>query len=251
MQTYTYDGTDYSYREFHIKKKNGKTRRLCAPNAALKAYQRSKLPALVALFKVNALASGVSVVFHGFLPDRNCVTCAAHHIGYAHTISMDISNCFDSIAHMHPFLTHEDGTLAQGFPTSPILANIYLIYPAIEIQDKLTQLYGENTFAFTIYADDVTISVPESSYQKLNIIKQIVVSIMASYNLTINPSKTRIHHSKFGNRRILGLMVGETSVLPTRKTKKKIRAARHQSNGPSLGGLRTWSLCLLPRSLRT
>ena len=73
---------------------------------------------------------------------------------------------------------------------------------------------------------------------------------MKTYNLTINPKKTRIHHAKHGNRRILGIQVGEHAIYPNRKLKKKIRAARHQNNGPSLGGLVTASRLLLPKSLR-
>ena len=252
-----------TYREFYITKKNGSKRRICAPDKELLAEQRRLLPGLEENFRNRSLNHlNTEAIFHGFLKNRNCVTAANKHIGYAHTISLDISNCFDSIhlnqiydstTRMYEILkdycAHKDGTLAQGFATSPILANIYLIEPIAKIKRFLESMFQQN-FALTVYADDIQISVNQTSYQTLNLITAYVTSIMKTYNLTINPKKTRIHHAKHGNRRILGIQVGEHAIYPNRKLKKKIRAARHQNNGPSLGGLVTASRLLLPKSLR-
>jgi len=246
-----------TYREFTIKKKNGKHRRICAPDADLLAAQRSILPVLSTLFSSTELQLfGHTKVFHGFIKDRNCVTAAIQHIGYAHTIGLDISNCFDTIQlddinvplENPERFSHTDGTLAQGFATSPMLANIYLLTPVKEICDILDIYYTD--YKLTVYADDIQLSFPPSSYTKLNDAIAIVTEVMSDYGLTINPAKTRIHHAKFGNRRILGVMVGPTGISPTRKIQKKIRCARHQRNGPSLGGLVTSSRLLLPRALR-
>ena len=252
-----------TYREFYITKKNGSKRRICAPDKELLAEQRAALPSLESFFGLKSFALLGSIqVFHGFLKNHNCVTAASKHIGYAHTISLDISNCFDSIhissifpdlpdqEHwLTPIAAHKDGTLAQGFATSPILANIYLIEPVAKIKRFLESMFQQN-FALTVYADDIQISVNQTSYQTLNLITAYVTSIMKTYSLTINPKKTRIHHAKHGNRRILGIQVGEHTINPNRKLRKKIRAARHQNNGPSLGGLVTASRLLLPKSLR-
>ena len=253
-----------TYREFYITKKNGSKRRICAPDKELLAAQRDALPSLEGFFGLKAYSMlGTTQIFHGFLKNHNCVTAASKHIGYAHTISLDISNCFDSIhissifftdlpdqeQWLTPIATHKDGTLAQGFATSPILANIYLIEPISKIKRFLESMFQQN-FALTVYADDIQISVNQTSYQTLNLITAYVTSVMKTYNLTINPKKTRIHHAKHGNRRILGIQVGEHTINPNRKLKKKIRAARHQNNGPSLGGLVTASRLLLPKSLR-
>lgn len=252
-----------TYREFYITKKNGSKRRICAPDKELLAEQRRLLPSLEENFRNRSLNHlGSESIFYGFLKNRNCVTAANKHIGYAHTISLDISNCFDSI-HLNQiydstirmyeilkaYCVHKDGTLAQGFATSPILANIYLIEPIAKIKRFLESMFQQN-FALTVYADDIQISVNQTSYQTLNLITAYVTSVMKTYNLTINPKKTRIHHAKHGNRRILGIQVGEHTIYPNRKLKKKIRAARHQNNGPSLGGLVTASRLLLPKSLR-
>lgn len=252
-----------TYREFYITKKNGSKRRICAPDKELLAAQRDALPSLEGFFGLKAQTLlGTQQIFHGFLKNHNCVTAASKHIGFAHTVSLDISNCFDAISlraifpdfpeqehWLTPICTHKDGTLAQGFATSPILANIYLIEPIAKIKRFLESMFQQN-YALTVYADDIQISVNQTSYQTLNLITAYVTSIMKTYNLTINPKKTRIHHAKHGNRRILGIQVGEHTINPNRKLRKKIRAARHQNNGPSLGGLVTASRLLLPKSLR-
>ena len=246
-----------TYREFTIKKKNGKHRRICAPDAELLTKQRQTLRSLSVLFaQKERELFGDTKVFHGFIKDRNCVTAAIQHIGYAHTIGLDISNCFDTIKLENidvdfenpEYYSHADGTLAQGFATSPMLANIYLLTPIKEICDILDMYYTD--YKLTVYADDIQLSFPPSSYTKLNEAIAIVTEVMSDYGLTINPAKTRIHHAKFGNRRVLGVMVGPTGISPTRKLRKKIRCARHQRNGPSLGGLITSSRLLLPRALR-
>ena len=244
------------YRQFFIKKKNGRHRRICAPSPELLAFQRSELHSLSQFFSNRStLIFGPHDrdIFHGFLKDRNIVTCAEKHIGFDHTICLDISNCFDSITDtmlnmdLDPRLFHQDGSLAQGFSTSPILANIYLLAPVSELLDTIRQVAPE--VVVTVYADDLHISLNNASYQKLNLIIKLAIIEFAKYHLTINPRKTRIRHAKFGNRRILGIMVDDT-LKPSRKLKKKIRAARFQHNGPSLGGLVTCSRMLKPRALR-
>lgn len=261
MQTansiYKYKGHSKTfYRQFFIKKKNGRHRRICAPSPELLAFQRSQLPGLSEIFTKlirHVFTPSDRDIFHGFLKDRNIVTCAEKHIDFDHTICLDISNCFDSITldmlntNLDLRLFHQDGSLAQGFATSPILANIYLINPVAALLVKIRQLAPESVI--TVYADDLHISLNNASYQKLNLIIKLAIAEFAKHQLTINPRKTRIRHAKFGNRRILGIMVDD-SLKPSRKLKKKIRAARFQGNGPSLGGLTTASRMLKPRALR-
>lgn len=245
------------YREFFIKKKNGKHRRICAPDADMLKYQRSILPKLYTLFTSVEQKTFNKDVFHGFIKNRNCVTAARKHIGYQHTISLDISQCFDSIYYDEVAskllfdkekLCHKDGTLAQGFATSPMLSNIYLIAPVKDLIDIVNTMFKDNVV--TVYADDIQISIQEATYDEQNFIIEMATVVFKQYGLTINKRKTRIHHAKFGNRRILGIQVGQTDIYPTRRLKKKIRAARFQKNGPSLGGLVTASKLLLPKALR-
>lgn len=258
--TYKYEGHRGTfYRQFFIKKKNGRHRRICAPSPSLLEYQRSQLPMLEQYFavKLHVLPQTDRDIFHGFLKNRNIVTCAEKHIGFDHTICLDISNCFDSITKEMVYgsnsmllddrFFHQNGSLAQGFASSPILANIYLITPVNALLTKIRQIAPE--VSLTVYADDLHISLNNASYQKLNMIIKLAILEFAKFDLTINPRKTRIRHAKFGKRRILGIMVDDT-LKPSRKLKKKIRAARFQGNGPSLGGLTTAARMLKPRALR-
>ena len=58
------------FREFYIRKKNGKQRRICAPDAELLRYQRSILPSLTSLFLQREAAMFNDDVFHGFVRNR-------------------------------------------------------------------------------------------------------------------------------------------------------------------------------------
>lgn len=249
---------DLSYRTFFIKKKNGKTRKICAPSADLLKLQRKQLNPLVIYFLEKEKEAFDSEIFHGFIPHRNIVTCANLHKNYDHTLTLDISNCFDSITKdmiettgvkpLDIFFEKETNCLAQGFATSPILSALYLIKPLKELKTLVNHIDPEATI--TCYADDIQISMKSQSYDTLNRLVIYATYIFNTFNLTINPKKTRIRHSKFGNRKVLGIQVGADSLNPSRKLKKKIRAARFQKNGPSLGGLVTASKMMLPKSRR-
>lgn len=77
-----------------------------------------------------------------------------------------------------------------------------------------------------------------------------VVTFASHNGFSINKNKTRVRCSKAGYRKILGINVGNDHIRASRKTMRKIRAANHQGNFHSKGGLTTWSKCLLPKALR-
>jgi len=252
-----------TYTEHTIPKRNGKVRKICAPDADLLRYQRSKLPHLYRMFNIRANSNGVADVFHGFVPDKNCVTAARAHIGYDMTLMMDISEFFDSVQRSalpagsitddSSFYHAEGNYCAQGYATSPILANIAIIPIIKEINDFLdTCLLGD--FAFTIYADDLQISFnydPSGEYKRnVDDVIAVVSACFTLANFRINSNKTRLRHAKYGYRRILGINVGQDEIRASRKTMRKLRAAKHSGNGPSAGGLSTWSKCYPPKSVQ-
>lgn len=249
------------YEEFNIPKKNGKFRQIVAPNPSLKAYQRSLLPRLESLYQKLTSGSEIAYTAHGFISNRNCVTAASQHIGFDYTRSIDISNFFNSVYRHHlaeydqeiaedDNLWHIEGYAAQGFATSPILANIASIPILMEIKEYLIKNYQKH--AFTIYADDIHFSINQRKdiWIHLKRIENKIVKIINSYGFEVHPHKTHTLQAKYGYRRILGINVGQDHLRATRKTMKRIRAAKHQGNYHSLGGLVTWSLNLLPRALR-
>lgn len=247
------------YKEFSLPKKSGGFRKITAPDPELLSYQRSKLKALEALWQDIADEFGVEDVQHGFISDRNCVTAAEKHIGYKTTISMDIADFFDNVTANHirqfspmfgsdPYLYHKEGYCSQGFATSPILCNIALIPTLADIMSYLESTFGD--FVMTVYADDIAISVNEERHDLLNVNITNITKIFNDSGFQIKPSKTRIRYAKFGYRRILGVMVGDEGMKVPRKTRYKLRAARHQKNASSIGGLVTWSKLQLPKACR-
>lgn len=249
-----------TYKEHTIPKKNGKVRKIVAPDRELLRYQRSKLSALERLYHRQALAVRLQSIAHGFIRGRNCVTAAEQHIGFKSTIIMDLSNFFDTVNRSmfsapiyHEIskddrLWHKDGYAAQGFATSPILANLAILPAMKALRDFLDK--SGHRYALTIYADDLQVSTDiEDAVAVYDEIGKVVESIMEAHGFKINPNKTRIRFAKYGYRRILGINVGDEHVRASRKVMRKIRAARHQENNTSLGGLTNWSLCHKPRSL--
>ena len=258
--------TDLSYRDFLIPKKNGKPRRISAPSKELLKYQHNLMPGLYAYHAKQEKILNCENIQHGFIPNHNCVTAATQHIGYKYTIIMDLENFFDScnLSHFPKSITryshlfHEKGHCAQGFATSPILSAIASLPMVNEIKHALISMHNNATnnmdrlepdvdyssHAFTIYADDLQFSTNHAKLIK-HIINQVTI-IAESHGFKINRNKTRVRKSINGYRRILGINVGDDHIRATRKIMRKIRAADHQGNFHSKGGLTTWSLCKFP-----
>ena len=268
VERYTYpDNPDMYYDEYQIPKKNGTYRRICAPSPALLSYQRSFLEAIESNFRMQPGSS----IYHGFVKNRNCVTAANEHVGFNTTVVMDIHNFFDTVHRQKAILLgtdydsldavhrnaliandyfyHKDGTLAQGFATSPMLANIVLVQTTRTIDIGLKEAFGY-AYRMTVYADDIQISLNSENYDDSYFVTELVKEELEASGFKVHPHKTRISYAKYGYRKILGIGVGDNHIKPSRKVIRKIRAARHQQNGPSLGGLVNYANLNLPRALR-
>ena len=241
------------YKESKIPKKRKGFRTICIPSKELKKTQRGMLKQLYTYF--NNLESPNKNLLHGFLKNKSPVTCAKEHIGFKSTIMMDISNFFDSIhkdnkafkpikdyKNFDECFTVDDERTAQGFVTSPMLANISLV-PILDILVPILVYYHKDldiSFKLTIYADDIQLSTNTENHEDINNLIEIVSNVFNNFGLSINKSKTRIRYAKYGFRRILGINVGDKNTQATRKIMRKIRASKHQSNNSSLGGLTNW-----------
>ena len=266
------------FRIFYIEKKSGKKRKIVAPKKELKNKLRTLL-----ITKVNPLLNkyiniddddNLSTVFHGFIDKRSAVTAAAMHCDADTTISMDISNHFDSITkskisvlepELHTLIFNSgitqveyqlmfvNGSLPQGFPTSPAMANLYMISPMLSILKEMEDIekddYRIDKIITTLYADDITISIkykiePNTIVEERELKNKIVEkvkNVLMTYGVEINKKKTHMSHERFGFRRILGVMVSKKGIKPTIKTKMKMRAAVHQGNLNSMHGLSEWA----------
>lgn len=109
---------------------------------------------------------------HGFVPGRSTKTNAAEHLGKKKVFKVDIHEFFDSIrehtiteafhglgcrsyfaAHLAK-ITTINGGLAQGFNTSPVLANV--VFKPMD--EQLNLICSQYHCKYTRYADDITIS---------------------------------------------------------------------------------------------
>ena len=193
---------------------------------------------------------------YAFEKNKNCALNAMQHIGRKYTLSFDICDFFDSInrSHLDGIIPNEilDSCLIeespkQGLPTSPLIATIALIRCDSIIISTLKKLDIDATY--TRYADDLTFSFDNKS--AAGKIKTIIPQILHIFNLHINHKKTKLQTSSNGRVIINGIGVDNNGIHPTRKTKKKIRAATHQNNEKSLNGLIEWSKCKLPTKFFT
>ena len=188
---------------------------------------------------------------HAFIKGRNCPTNAEMHLGKQYVLSLDIQDFFDSITRdsLNDLLSEdlmfwvlEDGAPRQGLPTSPLVANIAMI----EVDRRIHQLcdaFGD--VSFSRYADDITIGFQEPSLR--TILQQGVETILGSRGLTLNKQKTRLQNVRNGSIHITGVAIDHQRVRPTRKTMRRIRAAKHQQNTAQIAGLTEWAKCKFPR----
>lgn len=239
---------DFLYQTIKINKKNGKYRIIYAPSPSYKSLLRSFIPLLLDIHNRN-------IIFdcdHAFLPNRNCVTNASQHINNRYVLTLDIENFFDSIQ-THRLLEYippnilnfmlVDNKVAQGFPTSPYLANISMIQIDFQIIQALKKI--DPSIIYTRYADDLTISFNLKTHHKN--VHNIIQDILKEFQLNLNSLKTKIQDKQHGRAIITGIGVSFSGVHPTRATLKKLRAALHQNNASSYNGLLAWSKCRFPQ----
>jgi hypothetical protein len=198
-----------------------------------------------------------SAVIHGFAKARSPITNAMAHIGYQYTVSFDLENFFDSI---HEHILWSDlpqgikiadvtynGRAAQGLPSSPAVANL----AGLTIDRKIAKFLDTIDYyniIYTRYADDLTFSFNDSKVRPM--LLEVIPAIVEWCGYKINHKKTTYQSARAGNRIITGIAVTATGVQPTRETRRKLRAAEHQSKIPQIIGLREWMRCKLPKEFK-
>ena len=243
-------GFSINYNVFKINKKNGKNRLIYSVDNDTKNKLKELLPGLERIYnKHNKLDNN-----YGFVRGKNCVQNALQHIGNNFTLSMDLENFFDSVTkeHVKNILPNEiiqqcfiDGAPRQGLPTSPIIS----IIAFLECDKLISMRLQENNLnvIYTRYADDMNFSF-NTKDDKAKIIF-IVTQTVEEFNFKINTRKTKLQNIKNGKIIITGIAIDQNGLYPTRKTKKKIRAAIHQKNYSSEMGLIEWAKCKLPKKI--
>jgi RNA-directed DNA polymerase len=156
------------YTKFERPKRNGGTRVISASQGRLKLLQRTFLDGMLASFPMPPHV-------HGCVKGRSQITNARLHVDQDVLINIDLSDFFGSVsfdtvnqilvdkfrfddeaAEVFSRLCISGGTLPQGAPTSPILANI----AALPLDDSLIDICKRTVpnFQYSRYVDDITIS---------------------------------------------------------------------------------------------
>ena len=238
----------HQYTVASIPKGNGKYRVVYCVTGAYRKELRRMLPYLYEC----ADLIGAQNYAYAFFQDRNCVLHAFQHIGYNYTLSLDMVDFFDHVTteHVAGIICEDviercfiDGAPRQGLPTSPVIANIAFTKSDHNIASVIESI--EHGATYTRYADDMYISFDKK--KSLPKIRKAVESIITRDGFILNPQKEKLQSSNNGRVIVTDIGVDENGIYPTRKTKKKLRAAIHQMNDPSANGLREYSLCKFPK----
>lgn len=195
-------------------------------------------------------------VNYAFVKGRNCALNALQHTGRRYTLSLDLKDFFANVRreHVSHIIPSEildqcliDGVPHQGLPTSPLIATIAFLACDQKILDSLKK--NGITFVYTRYADDLIFSFDDINHKEK--ILTIAKKTIEDFGFKINEKKTNLQDSKNGRVIITGIAIDGDKIQPTRRTRRKIRAAKHQNNLESMSGLIEWSKCKLPHSLET
>lgn len=222
----------YSIQKFYIPKKNKKL----GFRIVYKLRQQFTIDILKNLkYNLDNLYKP-EICVHGFVKNRNTFTNAKCHIGKKFLLKLDIKDFFDtinieSVKNAFEFLGFSsdiastlskistlNNKLAQGFPTSPIIANIV----CIQMDKDIHELCKSHNATYTRYADDISIS-SDSFFQE----KEHIESILFKYGFKLNVLKSQ-RFKKGQNLYVTGLSIADNLYPRIPKSiKHKLRQHLH------------------------
>ena len=216
---------DSRYRDYSILKKNGKTRRISAPDPALKSLQRAINRKILMPLPISKYARAY---FQGAKISEN----AAPHVGKKVLLKLDLTDFFGSIRfdrvlsevfHRKRYpkqigtiltsLCCRGDVLPQGAPTSPAISNLVLRH----FDDVFGAWCERRGFSYTRYCDDLTVSGNASLYPAYQKAKRM----LEETGFRINRSKTRFL-TNANRQTVTGLTVNEKLAVPS-DYKRKLR----------------------------
>ncbi|MDA3945895.1 MAG: reverse transcriptase family protein [Helicobacteraceae bacterium] len=240
------------YKIIKLPKGNGRFRTIYAPS---KAY-KEKLTTFLLDLQQKVHNADTDRTVHGFMRGRGPVSNAQKHIGYTYTLSLDLKDFFDSVKveMVSDYLSDEQrnlcfigGIARQGLPTSPLIANLSFLKLDKMIKHAISE---EGIYAvYTRYADDMIFSFNHKDFAAT--LEALVEKVITEGGFELNPEKRTLQSSKQGRRMITGIAVDERDIYPSRKVKRRIRAALHQKNREKAFGLLSWAECKIPRAFYT
>lgn len=214
LQDFASNGSNSNYHTFFIRKKNGKKRRIDAPNVRLAQIQNC----------IRILLAGFA--YHG----KSIVDHASLHIGKDIVYNMDIKDFFASITAIdiakalikyqrtHLKLSYDvalllahlvtvrskDGipVLPQGSPSSPIIAEIVVK----DLDTALSECAKNYGCIYSRYVDDITFSGSKKS--KWRMAAKEFCKIISNYGFALNKKKSRVSFY-YQKQQVTGLTVNQ------------------------------------------
>jgi hypothetical protein len=222
------------YFKFHIPKKSGGTREICAPLGATKTIQRELATLLNTCRAEIHEATPRRPLSHGFRESLSIITNAQNHTVRRYVLNLDLADFFptfnfgrvrgfflkdkdfaldEKVATILAQLACFENTLPQGSPCSPVIAD--MIAHILDV--RLVDLAKKSGVTYSRYADDLTFSTNQKSFSNALakpgatpvdpwIVGDQLVKVIERSGFKVNPTKTRMQFR--GSRQIVtGLTV--------------------------------------------
>jgi RNA-directed DNA polymerase len=224
------------YITYKIRKRNGRSRRIDAPQDPLKAIQKQIVERVLYKFKAHPVA-------HGFVHGRSPKTNALVHVNKPMVLSVDIKNFFNTIRQervqstltwllgQHPFVTYTPDdlrlltalmcyreVLPQGAPTSPVMSNLC----CISMDKQLKALAKAANCNTTRYADDIVVS---GYVRDVTNMLNPIYRMLAVHMFRPNRRKTKFRRH-FQRQQVTGIVVNKQTGVQ-KETWRNLRAALH------------------------
>lgn len=222
----------YHYRKKEIPKKDGSFRTILVPDNNLKNIQHIILHNHLEKLPISSYATA----YH---KGSKLIYNAQPHLNKKIILKMDISNFFSSITEDCVYLTVfnsnyfpasvgklltslccYNGSIVQGTPTAPAIANIVMK----RFDEKIGKWCSDREISYTRYCDDMTFS---GSFNKQLLIKK-VTSLLSNMNLYPNERKTIIV-PRNKNQTVTGITVNEKLQVPA-EYRREIRKIIYYCN---------------------
>lgn len=203
------------YTRMSIPQKRRRPREVARPSVGLDRLLKQLSKGLSRVSNYNA-----PPMVHGFVKGRDIRTNAANHLNQDVVLRVDLRDFFGSIdrprilktlagfdfeakaAEAVAGVTLVDGSLAQGFSTSPLLSNMAFL----DVDVTLSSVAESKGVRYTRYVDDLTFSGAQEVVH--DDFLQAITSTLNTSGWTVNPGKTRFMR-RGKAQYVTGLFVGD------------------------------------------
>lgn len=214
--------THYFYRNFEIKKRNGKMRPISEPLPSLKEIQSWILESILEMVKISSFAKA-------YRKKISLIDNVKFHKKQPQVLTLDLKDFFSSIKTKHienifislgyskiisnllAKLCSKDGCLPQGASTSPYISNIYFESADNEIIDYCLG----KSIKYTRYADDLSFS---GVFDEKGLIA-FVDKTIGQLELSLNSNKTKLMKPN-ERQTVTGIVVNEKPQVVFHKRNK-------------------------------